>query len=592
MSIFKTRKALRKGELRDIDVDLISLLFDDMKPANGKGAIIKADGKETVFKGSSVKYKAEEKDGEGLLYVTVYEPEVKDSQGDTASAEEIQKACSRFAKKGMLRKNDVNHNMTPVEDCYIAENYILKVSDPTHYPETKVGAWVQVIKFDDLNSSLWQKAKKGGFNGVSLFGYANDTDTRQNELESMKNELEKAIETLKQKNSDKMQPAIDELQSKLNEMQSKMAKSATDESFRALEKNFGDLITKLNKAINTSISGENAEETKEKMAKIGNTTVTVVPEKKELYKALGDIYSGDKKNILVDNLGQQFIDSVLANDDDDTLSDITVVELTKDESVDRGLISDIVLKNVKDGAAVAQNISDSDIECPTEILTGSMSLSQTTVEFYKDKTGSEAFGAYVDQTISSKIKESIKSLIFQGDRSSSNTGIKGLNGVVKLASTAESIIEIDKTEHEKYSDKLLFALGQFDNKVLRQKRNLVIYVSAKTELAMRAEFAARSTGAGDEFLLKDGQLTFQGIPIKIRDIADDHYIIALPKFIILGYRSDVDVKIEHNGADWKWYWYVRVRFGVTYVADDFVKVFQEVPVVVVVDDDDGDGDGK
>jgi len=582
MSIFNfklnrsQKRQLKKGELRNIDVDLISLLFDDMKPANGKGAIVKSEGKSMISKGSSVKFKAEEKDGEGYLYVTVYEPDVKDSQGDIANADEIRKACERFSKKGMLRKNDINHNMNPVDDCYISENSILKVADPTHYPNTKVGAWVQVIKFDNLQSELWQKAKNNKFNGVSLFGYADDSSTQKNELENMKNELSKAIESLKAKNDDKMKPAIDELQSQLDDLSGKMSKSATDENLKALEKSFGDMLTKLNKAINTSLAGEKTEEVKEKMARIGNSIVKVKAEKKELYKALSDVYSGDRKNILTDSLGQQFIDSVLEDDEDDTLTDITVAELGKDESVDRGLIADIVLKNTKDGAPTAQDTGEYDIDCPTEILMGSLSLGQSTVEFYKDKKGDDAFGAYVDEKISAKIKESLKTLIFQGDRSSGTAGLKGIDGLVKLQTTATEVQDVDKSDNLKYSERILYALGKFSNKVLKKKSKMVIYVSAKTELAMRAEYAARETAAGDDFLLKDGQLTFQGIPIKVRDMADGYYIIGLPKFIILGYRSDVDVKIEHKGSEWKWYWYVRVRFGITYVGDDFVKVFKEV----------------
>ncbi len=142
--------------------------------------------------------------------------------------------------------------------------------------------------------------------------------------------------------------------------------------------------------------------------------------------------------------------------------------------------------------------------------------------------------------------------------------------------SASEVENVDKSDHPKYAERLQYALSQFDNKVLKKKNKMVIYVSAKTELAMRAEYSARLTAAGDDFLLKDGKLTFQGIPVKVRDLADDCYVIGLAKFIILGYRTDVDLKIEHKGSEWKWYWYIRVRFGITYVDSKFIKAFKEV----------------
>ena len=36
------RKTVRKGELRNVEVELVSLLFDDMNPANQKGFVVKS----------------------------------------------------------------------------------------------------------------------------------------------------------------------------------------------------------------------------------------------------------------------------------------------------------------------------------------------------------------------------------------------------------------------------------------------------------------------------------------------------------------------------------------------------------------------
>ena len=55
----RLKKTIKKGELRDVDVDMISLLFDDMVPKNRKG---------WIMKGVSKKYKKLVKGDKGYLY--------------------------------------------------------------------------------------------------------------------------------------------------------------------------------------------------------------------------------------------------------------------------------------------------------------------------------------------------------------------------------------------------------------------------------------------------------------------------------------------------------------------------------------------
>ncbi|MCD4651490.1 MAG: hypothetical protein K8S56_06870 [Candidatus Cloacimonetes bacterium] len=38
----------------------------------------------------------------------------------------------------------------------------------------KLGAWVQVLKCDNLANPLWKKIEKGEFKGVSIYGRADD----------------------------------------------------------------------------------------------------------------------------------------------------------------------------------------------------------------------------------------------------------------------------------------------------------------------------------------------------------------------------------------------------------------------------------
>jgi hypothetical protein len=108
------RRRIEKGNLRNVDVDLISLLFDDMKPANMRGAVVKsADGKQGKIQGATAKFKSETVGNEGLLYVTVMEPDVVDSQGDTYTSEEVKKAAYHFAKKGLWARTTSTTTISP-----------------------------------------------------------------------------------------------------------------------------------------------------------------------------------------------------------------------------------------------------------------------------------------------------------------------------------------------------------------------------------------------------------------------------------------------------------------------------------------------
>ncbi len=576
MSFFKKRKKLIKGQLSDINVELVSLLFDDMKPANRKGFVVKSGDKKMICKGHSTKFKAEEVDGEGRLYVTVYEPDTVDAQGDSASAEEIRKACDRFAKKGMLRKNDINHDCNPVDDAYIAENSILKVADPAHYPDTKVGAWVQTIKFDNLDSPLWKKAKSGKFNGVSLYGEADDSDDRDNLVNEMKNVLQKSIAELKEKNDSTLEPAIKQLQKQLDEMEKNQISSQTEAQIKELGKSLSDVVKTINKAINTQIKGEESQQVTDKEVNINGEKIKIKSAKKELYKALSDVDSGTAMSALADNLGKQFVDSVMDMNPDDAFTDISVVELGKDESIDKGLIEDIILKNTKDGLPDAQEILSGDIPCPTEELCGELELKQNTVEFYKDKLGETEFGAYVDEKLSVKVLKALKTLMYKGDRASTTAKLKGLDGLIKKMTGTDDEASISNTTFPTYAKKFGAMLQEFSEDVLTELANFVIYVSPHTYLSIQDELSQRLTPAGDGFLLKDDKVTFRGIPVKSRNMPDATYIIGISKFILLGYRADVRLKIEHHGSDWKYHWYIRVRFGMAYVPGGFVKLFKEI----------------
>lgn len=586
--LFKNRKKkVKKGELRNIDVDTVSLLFDDMKPANRKGAIYKnAEGKSRVVKGVSKKYKSEEIGDKGYLYVTVTEPDVEDTQGDKANAAEVQKACDNFSKKGMLRKNDVNHNEKPVDDFFIAENYILKTEDKEHFPDTAIGSWVQVIKCENLEGELWKKVKKGNFNGVSLAGEADDLGGGDKNNDAILKGIEKSLALLVELKKSADLDDNKDVTSKIGELEAEIAKlkgsgseGETDnvgEVLKGIEKSIKETTEAIKKAISKSIKGEPGKEDKlDKEVMVNGVKVMVKSTHKDIYKGIANVDGGQKMNILTPNTTSLFIDEVVESKAGDTLSDITVVPLIKDEKIDAGLIQDLIFKNSIDGAVSAQDVGTLDIDCPTGILNAEYTLGKDVVEFYVDKYGEQAFGAYVEQNIAAKAEKALRLLLFKGDRSSGVAKLKGLNGVVKLATTAGDVTEIDTDVYDTWVAKFEQALLGFSDELLEDQENFNIYISHRMLVKVRTELGNRQTNVGDKLILSGGKISFLGIPVKGRLIADENIVAGLTKFIIIGYRTEAELKVEHHGSDWKYHWYIRIRPGITYVPD-FVKVYKMV----------------
>jgi len=574
----KTKKLVRKGELRNVEVELVSLLFDDMTPANQKGFVIKsAQGKSYEPKTHSIKFKSETNGTQGRLYVTLMEPDVKDSQGDYYTKDEIRKACDHFAKHGLVGKNDVNHNLSPVPEFTVVENYILKTADKEHFPGTQVGAWVQVLKCEDLNSDLWQKVEKGQFHGVSIYGKADDYGDTQAVLAEIKGELNSLKKVAEQHNNTELQKGIASISERISELEKGgNGNIMVSDAIRSIEKSLKDLSVTMSKAISKSIKGEPDENlnTDTELTIDGNKVV-VKASHREIYKGIADVDSGSVMNILNSNTTSLFIDEVVGSKPGDTLSDISVIPLLKDEKIDVGLIDDLVFKNSLDGALTAQTVATADLSVPTGILNAEFTLGRDVVEFYKDKYGEQAFGAYVEQHIAKKTEKAMRLLLFKGDRASGTDKLKALNGIIKLATTGTDVTDIDSTVDPTYAERFEAALLAFSDEILEEQENFKFYVSQKDLIRIRTEIARRETVAGDRLLLEGGNVSFAGIPVKARLMPDDYIVGGLPKFIIIGYRTDAELKVEHHGSDWKYHWYIRIRPGITYIPN-FVKIFHVV----------------
>ena len=558
------RRRLQKSVLRDVEVEMVSLLFDGVRPANRKGYVQKC---------ASKKFKSEERGDQGYLYVTVMEPDVKDTQGDVASAAEIQKACEYFSRNGMLKKNDVNHNGKPVKEFFIAENYILKTEDKEHFPDTKVGSWCQVIKCDDLEHELWQKVKLGKFNGVSLAGEGVSDEDDSDVIKSLAKSLEQ-LSKLKKEATDNgnedLAKTVEDVIKRVKALETKVNGGGDEIQDKELEKSITELnksIAGLNKAISPSIK-EEGKDMKKLEKSIAGTRVKYDPAKKELYKGFAELDSGKAMGMFNDNLGKQFIDVTLLDAEDDTLSDITVAPVGASGKIDKGLIEEIILYNTDD-ERIAQDHSHTDLAMDLQELDADISLKESTAEEYRDSYGVDEFGAYMEAKVGGGVKESVKKLIFKGDRTGA-ASIKAINGLVKKATTAGDITEVDGNG---ILAKIDNAMLTFSGDILNYQDKFVIYLNAADRLALSQQRNLDQTDKGR--LVKEGkELFLDGIPVKARFISSGYMIIGLPKFIVLGYINDAKMKVEHSGSDHKYHWYPRITVDVNYVPGGFVKVFK------------------
>jgi hypothetical protein len=577
VNIFGTKsRIVKKGELRNVEVELVSLLFDEMNPANQKGFVVKnASGRSFEHKINSTKFKSETSGTQGRLYVTLMEPNIHDSQGDYYTREEIQKSCDHFAKHGLVGKCDVNHNMQPVPEFTVVENYLLKTSDREHFPDAKVGSWVQVLKCENLQSELWQKVEKGEFNGVSIYGRADDYSGTEASLTEIKNELNSLRKVAEHNNNSELQKGITAITEKITELEKNSGSATVTDAVKSIEKSLKELSVTMSKAISKSIPGEpdGSQSNVDKELTIDGNKIVVKASHREIYKGIANVDSGKSMNILNPNTTSLFIDEVIGSQPGDTFSDITIVPLLKDELLDIGLVDDLVFKNKLDGALTAQDVGTGDISIPSGILNAEFTLGRDVVEFYKDKYGEDAFGAYVENHIAKKTEKAIRLLLFRGDRVSATAKLKALDGIIKLATAATKVTNLSKATYTDWAKRFEAALLAFSDEMLEEQESFKFYVSHKDLIRIRAELAKRETNAGDRLLLEGGNVSFAGIPIKARLMPDEYIIGGLPKFIIIGYRTDAELKVEHHGSDWKYHWYIRIRPGITYI-DGFVKVFK------------------
>ncbi len=145
------------AKLNKVSVAYISLVKN---PANKLDIVYKSsDAKFTDEK----QIKITKSEPEGIVYGTVYEPNVKDSDGDWADKETIRQAAHDFLMKGANAKIDENHNEQPTGATVVESSINSK------------GAWEVAIKMDP-KSETFQKVQKGELKGLSMGAYCQKSE--------------------------------------------------------------------------------------------------------------------------------------------------------------------------------------------------------------------------------------------------------------------------------------------------------------------------------------------------------------------------------------------------------------------------------
>ena len=107
-------------------------------------------------------------DEERIVMGVVYEPDIVDAQGDSASGPEIRKAAHRFMQES--RMIGVMHKDSASGKIDIVESYTAPVSFRLGKQQISKGTWIMVLKVKD--DEIWAGVKSEKYTGLSMSGRA------------------------------------------------------------------------------------------------------------------------------------------------------------------------------------------------------------------------------------------------------------------------------------------------------------------------------------------------------------------------------------------------------------------------------------
>ena len=97
----------------------------------------------------------------GIVYSAGY----VDTDGETMTVADVQKAAWNFLAHRKEKNIDINHNWES-SGCYVVESYMTEENDPNFPPDS----WVLAVKCTD---EVWQEVENGNLNGFSFGGTVN-----------------------------------------------------------------------------------------------------------------------------------------------------------------------------------------------------------------------------------------------------------------------------------------------------------------------------------------------------------------------------------------------------------------------------------
>lgn len=100
-----------------------------------------------------------------LVYGVVYAPDdPPDTQGDVASADEIEKMAHNYLRQSRV----IGKNHSEQIDAEVVESYIAPADFTIGDEQVKKGSWVLVGKIH--SDEMWNEVKEGKYEGWSLGG--------------------------------------------------------------------------------------------------------------------------------------------------------------------------------------------------------------------------------------------------------------------------------------------------------------------------------------------------------------------------------------------------------------------------------------
>jgi len=134
---------------------------------------------------------------EGLVYGTVYAPNVKDADGDWADAATIKKAAHDFLRKGRNANVDIQHSEKP-SGAHVVESHV-----------TETGAWAVAIQMDPQGAEF-SRVQKGELKGLSMGAWCEKVNEEPPASGGMQSDNQVAEALVK------MQKSLESLSEKVN----------------------------------------------------------------------------------------------------------------------------------------------------------------------------------------------------------------------------------------------------------------------------------------------------------------------------------------------------------------------------------------